>query len=207
MGEDGRSDSIKQTETKGSDGMQDKDGDIVRMLGMRNEGALVLLRQRHGRLAMQIACNILRCDADAEECVSDALQAMWEQIPPQSPDPLLPYFLRTVRNAALKRRRMLTAGKRHAADVLSVDDWDTVAELELFSAQEEDSARIRDALNGFLSALSHEDRVLFVRRYWFEEEPEDIAALLGISENYARVRLTRCKKKLRAYLEKEGISI
>ena len=87
------------------------------------------------------------------------------------------------------------------------EDWDTVAELELYSDREEDSERIRDALNGFLGTLRREDRVLFVRRYWFEDDVSRIADMLGISENHARVRLTRCKKKLKAYLEKEGISI
>ena len=173
----------------------------------RDPNGLEVLQNRHGRLASQIAHNILRCDADAEECISDALQAVWMQIPPNTPDPLLPYFLRIVRNTALKRRKFLTAQKRNAGDTLSVEDWDTVAELELFSDREEDGGRIRDALNGFLGTLSREDRMLFVRRYWFEDDAAQIAELLGISENYARVRLTRCKKKLKAYLEKEGISI
>ena len=187
--------------------MQDRDSDITEMLIRRDEGALDSLRIRHGRLGMQIARNILRCEEDAEECLADALTAMWEQIPPQSPDPLLPYFLRAVRNLALKRRRAMTAQKRDGGEVLSPEDWDTVAELELYSDREEDSERIRDALNGFLGTLRREDRVLFVRRYWFEDDPAHIADLLGITENHARVRLTRCKKKLRAYLEKEGITI
>ena len=187
--------------------MQDRDSDITEMLIRRDEGALDSLRIRHGRLGMQIARNILRCEEDAEECLADALTAMWEQIPPHSPDPLLPYFLRAVRNLALKRRRAMTAQKRDGGEVLSPEDWDTVAELEVYSDREEDSERIRDALNGFLGTLRREDRVLFVRRYWFEDDPAHIADLLGITENHARVRLTRCKKKLRAYLEKEGITI
>ena len=187
--------------------MQDRDSDIIEMLIRRDEGALDSLRIRHGRLGMQIARNILRCEEDAEECLADALTAMWEQIPPHSPDPLLPYFLRAVRNLALKRRRAMTAQKRDGGEVLSPEDWDTVAELEFYSDREEDSERIRDALNGFLGTLRREDRVLFVRRYWFEDDPAHIADLLGITENHARFRLTRCKKKLRAYLEKEGITI
>ena len=184
--------------------MQDKD--ILQMLLSRDTAGIALLEARHGRLALQIARNILRCDADAEECLADALRAMWEQIPPNQPEPLLPYFLRAVRNLALKRRRAMNAQKRGGA-LLSPLDWDTAAELELCSDREEDSERIRDALNGFLGGLRREDRVLFVRRYWFEEEIAVTAASLGISENHARVRLTRCKKKLRAYLEKEGITI
>ena len=187
--------------------MQDRDSDITEMLTKRDETALDRLRMRHGRLAMQIARNILCCEEDAEECVSDAYQALWEQIPPNHPDPLLPYFLRIVRNTALKCRRMMTAQKRDGGMLLSPEDWDTVAELEIFSDSEENSERIRDALNCFLGTLRQEDRVLFVRRYWFEDDVTRIAAMLGMSENHARVRLTRCKKKLKAHLEKEGITI
>ena len=187
--------------------MEDRDADITQMLWNRDESGVILLQTRHGRLAAQIARNILCCDADAEECVSDALCAVWEQIPPNDPQPLLPYFLRIVRNLALKRRRAMTAQKRNGGELLSPEDWDTVAELEIFSDREEDSARIRDALNGFLGSLRREDRVLFVRRYWYEDEIGVIAYALGISENHARVRLTRCKKKLKAYLEKEGITL
>ena len=187
--------------------MQDRDCDITEMLMRRDESALDRLRMRHGRLGMQIARNILHCDEDAEECLADALTAMWAQIPPHNPDPLLPYFLRAVRNLALKRRRAMSAQKRDGGELLSPEDWDTVAELELYSDREEDSERIRDALNGFLGTLRREDRILFVRRYWFEDDVSRIADMLGISENHARVRLTRCKKKLKAYLEKEGITI
>ncbi len=187
--------------------MEDRDADITQLLWNRDESGVTLLQTRHGRLAAQIARNILGCDADAEECVSDALCAVWEQIPPSNPQPLLPYFLRIVRNLALKRRRAMTAQKRNGGELLSPEDWDTVAELDIFSDREEDSARIRDALNGFLGSLRREDRVLFVRRYWYEDEVGVIADALGISENHARVRLTRCKKKLKAYLEKEGITL
>ena len=187
--------------------MTDRDSDITERLWARDEDGIARLRGRHGRLGMQIAYNILHDEGDAEECLSDALHALWEQVPPNTPDPLLPYFLRIVRNTALKRRRAMMAQKREGGVLLSPEDWDTVAELEMTSVREEDSERIREALNGFLGGLRREDRILFVRRYWFEDDPARIAEVLGISENHARVRLTRCKKKLRAYLEKEGITI
>lgn len=192
---------------RGDDGMQDKDGDIVKLLQLRDERGIEVLRLRHGRLAMKIAYNILGCDADAEECVSDAYRAMWEQIPPLTPNPFLPYFLRTVRNAALKQRRSMQTQKRWGGELLSQEAWDTLAELELFSDREEDCEHIREALNGFLGTLRREDRILFVRRYWFEDPVGDIAAFLGLSENHVRVRLTRCKKKLKNYLESEGITV
>lgn len=187
--------------------MRDKDSDIVMLLQSRDEQGIDVLRSRYRRLAMKVAYGILKCDADAEECVSDAFRAMWEQIPPHTPDPFLPYFLRTVRNLALKCRRSMQTQKRGGGELLSPEEWDTAAELEIFSDREEDSARIRDALNSFLGTLRREDRILFVRRYWFEESAEDLAALLGMTENHVRVRLTRCKKKLKQHLEREGITI
>lgn len=187
--------------------MNDKDRDIVDLLRGHDERGIELLRLRYGRLAMKIAYNLLGCDADAEECVSDAICAMWERIPMQTPNPLLPYFLRTVRNAALKQRRAMQTQKRSGGVLLSQEAWDALAELELFSDREDDSERIREALNGFLGTLRREDRILFVRRYWFEDPIGDIAALLGMSENHVRVRLTRCKKKLKQYLEREGITV
>ena len=70
--------------------MTDRDSDITERLWARDEDGIARLRGRHGRLGMQIAYNILQNEADAEECLADALQAMWEQIPPNQPEPLLP---------------------------------------------------------------------------------------------------------------------
>jgi len=187
--------------------MEPRDDAILSLLQARSEQGLTLLRERYGRLGMQIAENILHSRQDAEECLSDALTAVWRQIPPASPDPLLPYFLRIVRNLALKRRRALSAQKRGSAETVMAEDWDALSELAVFDDGAETAEQIRDALNGFLGTLSGKDRILFVRRYWFEESVPGLAAHLGITENHARVRLTRCKKKLKQYLEKEGITV
>ncbi|MBQ7982687.1 MAG: sigma-70 family RNA polymerase sigma factor [Clostridia bacterium] len=187
--------------------MDHQDDTILSLLQTRSEQGLELLRAQYGRLGMQIADNILHSRQDAEECLSDALTAVWRQIPPESPKPLLPYFLRIVRNLALKRRRTLSAQKRGSAETVNAEDLDVLSELAVFDDGAETAEQIRDALNGFLGTLSGDDRILFVRRYWFEEAVPGLAAHLGITENHARVRLTRCKKKLKQYLEKEGITI
>lgn len=56
-------------------------------------------------------------------------------------------------------------------------------------------------LNAFLQTLSVRDRAVFVRRYYFMEEPAVIGERYGIRENYVRTLLMRMRKKLRRYLK------
>ena len=53
-------------------------------------------------------------------------------------------------------------------------------------------------------ALSLENRVLLMRRYWFSDSYGEIAAQTGLSEKNVSVRLTRIRKQLRHYFEERG---
>ena len=76
------------------------------------------------------------------------------------------------------------------------------------SAEEEWSAQeLGRSINRFLDTLNQENRVLFVRRYWFADSVSDIAVELKISENLASVRLRRIRKQLKRYLEQEGYTL
>lgn len=189
-----------------------EDNAIIAMLYARTEEALSVLQDRYGRLCLGVANHILGSREDAEECVNDTLDALWNRIPPAKPDPFLPYVLRITRNIALNRRRASLAQKRYGGEHVSLDavreeNGDVLDELAVYDGKDTDEERLRDALNGFLGGLKKEERILFLRRYWFEDPVPAIAARLGITENHARVRLTRLKEKLRRHLEKEGITI
>lgn len=184
--------------------MKDQDNEIISLFNSRSEEAIVRLSERYGRLGLCIAKNILSNHEDAEECVSDAFRVLWEKIPPEKPDPLLPYFLRVVRNIALNRRRAAGAMKRSDGENLPIDDF---AELIAFDDREDDAKEIRAVIDSFLTSLPKKDRILFMRRYWFEDSIADIAVRFGITENHVRVKLTRLKAKLKKYLEKEGIDV
>ena len=56
----------------------------------------------------------------------------------------------------------------------------------------------------FLDTLTVENRVIFMRRYWFSDSYADIAKMTGLTEKNISVRLTRTRKQMRDYLEKEG---
>ena len=52
----------------------------------------------------------------------------------------------------------------------------------------------------FLDTLSRENRVIFLRRYWFADSYKDIAEFMGLSEKNISVRLTRIREKMKQYL-------
>ena len=54
-------------------------------------------------------------------------------------------------------------------------------------------ARIIEA---FLDTLTTENRVIFMRRYWFSDSYKDIAEFMGLSEKNISVRLTRIQAEL-----------
>ena len=63
---------------------------------------------------------------------------------------------------------------------------------------------LTEILNRFLASEKKRDRVVFVRRYWFCDSVREVAARTGMSESGVRSLLFRIRKRLSAYLKKEG---
>lgn len=178
------------------------DRQIIALFYERSEQAIAELSKKNGDLCFKIAINILNDAQDAEECVNDAYLGAWNNIPPQNPDPLRAYLCRIVRNLALKKRRANTALKRGSQLEVSLAELENC--LPDNSFDEHLSAKELTAqLNAFLSTLPRDDRVLFLKRYWFSEPLTEIAKTFGITEHNASVRLSRIRKKLHQYLNKE----
>ncbi len=180
-----------------------EDQNIIRLLFDRAEEALAALAHKYGPGVTRLARNLLPSLQDAEEAVSDTWLALWNAIPPARPEPLAPYIYRTCRNIALKRRRHQTAQKRSAYEV-SLEELDQA----LAGPNLEDAVFARAvglAMDRWLDTLSRENRVLFLRRYWFGDSIGHIAALTGLRENTVSVRLARLRGKLKDYLIKEEL--
>ena len=148
--------------------------------------------------------NILGNSHDAEECVNDTYLALWNAIPPAKPDPLAGYVMHTGRNLALKKRRENTAQKRDNRYDLSLDE---LAEALSGGTLEEitEAKELGRAIDRFLDTLNKENRILFLRRYWFGDSVQTIAKMRGMSENSVSVRLNRIRSKLRTYLIEEEL--
>ena len=73
---------------------------------------------------------------------------------------------------------------------------------EISEAQE--TAR---AIDRWLDTLSPVDRTAFLRRYWYGQRVDRIAAQAGCSPNSMAKRLSRLRDGLRKALEQEGIVV
>ena len=62
-------------------------------------------------------------------------------------------------------------------------------------------------LDAFLRTLTPENRMVFLRRYWYVDTIAEIAVRYGLSESAVQMRLSRTRAKLSTYLEKEGIFV
>lgn len=184
-----------------------EDVEIVGLYWARNQQAIVESQQKYGSLCGGIAMNILHDWQDAEECVNDTWGRAWENIPPQRPSALGAYLGRIARNLSLNRWRRRRAEKRGGGGVelllselsecLPEEGQGVLCEEEQLSA----------VIGQWLTGLSEEDRVVFLRRYWYGDPLEAIAKARGTGANHLAVRMHRLRKKLRDYLTEEGIAV
>ena len=70
-----------------------------------------------------------------------------------------------------------------------------------------EAVELAHIIERFLDTLTVENRVLFMRRYWFSDSCRDIAGLIGLTEKNVSVRLTRIREKLRQYLIEREVFI
>ena len=180
-----------------------EDRAIIKLLFDRAEAAIDALAMRFGARLHQIAMNILCSARDAEECVNDTYLALWDAIPPQRPDPLCAYTYRVGRNIALKKLRSNSAQMRNSAYDVSLDELAGCMGGDS-AWQALDARELGRSIDRFLGTQSKDNRVIFLRRYWFGDSVKDIARAMAMTEGAVSVRLNRTRGALKHYLNKEG---
>lgn len=181
------------------------DSKIIALFNERSQQAITILSQKYGKLCLQLAKNILKNTSDSEECVNDSYLALWNNIPPENPENLKTYLLKVVRNQSLKRYHSNTAIKRNSFYDRSLEELENVLYSENSPEKELQLKELSEEINTFLEALDSENRVFFVRRYYFGDSVKGIAALTGNSPHFVSVRLSRIREKLKEYLRKEDL--
>lgn len=182
-----------------------EDSQIISLLWDRAEAAIEALRAKFGKRVYATAVNILDDRRDAEEAESDTYLAVWNAVPPAHPEPLCAFVYRIGRNAALYILRRRSAQKRSSYEVC----LDELAQTLEGSSMEEqlDARQLGRAIDRFLDTLSKENRVLFLRRYWFGDDIPTLAQDTGMRQGTVSVRLHRIRAQLKDYLIKEGFSL
>lgn len=183
-----------------------EDAAIVSLFWARNPDALSATQEKYGRASRQLASSLLDSPEDGEECLNDALHRLWETIPPQRPDSLKAYLRKTVRNLAIDRWRSRQAQRRgEGLDALALELEECCLPHAPSAEQVLEERETAAAVDRWLGTLSREDRVLFVRRYWYGDSLDILARRRKTSRNALSQKLYRLRSRLRQHLKKEGI--
>ena len=180
---------------------------IIELYFARDEQAITETDAKFGRLLFKLAYNILGNIEDSKECLSDTYLSVWELIPPNRPDNLSAYAAKILRNRALKKLEYNSAAKRSSLAVCSLEELsECVTGAEGIESELEEK-HIESAINSFLERQSREKRNIFIWRYWFFLPISEIAHRCRCSESRVKSILFQMRKKLRTYLESEGIEV
>ena len=185
-----------------------KDNEIINLYWSRDEYAITATADTYGKYCYRIAYNILHNNEDAEECVNDTWLNAWRSIPPHRPERLSTYLGKITRNLSLDRYKLLTAKKRGLGQVeLTLSELEGCVPAQMDLAQIADEMVLVNAIEAFLRAQSRTARNIFIGRYWYLYPIRDIAGAYRMSESKVTSLLHRMRKKLKLYLETEGISL
>ena len=181
-----------------------EDSKIIELFWERSENAIAMLQEKYGRLLDRIAVNVLANASDAEECVNDSLLGVWNSIPPARPESLSAYVCKVARNLALKRYEYNTAEKRNSHYDAALEEIEEMVASGKSVEGEIEGTELTEAIDEFLGNLPQNDRIIFMRRYYFSDSYAQIAAVTGMTVKNISVRLVRIRKNLKNYLTERG---
>lgn len=182
-----------------------EDGKIIDLFFERDEAAITAVTEAYGGYCAKVARSVLENAEDVEEVLSDTWLRAWDSIPPQKPGNLKFYLARITRNLSFDRFRTQSRDKRGGGEtVLALHE---LSECIPAPGRTEDTLEARElekAVNVFLTQLPLRDRKVFLLRYFYLETSEEIGKRLGLRAALVRTILSRTRKKLKLFLEKEG---
>lgn len=185
-----------------------EDRNIIALFNCRDEQAITEVQNKYGPYCETVAYHILEDHRDTEECVNDTWLHSWNSIPPQLPQCLRAFLGRITRNLALNRRKHDTSQKRGGGQLtLALEELGQCVDG---SPSPEDTYSARElgrSISSFLSCLPQRDRAIFVGRYFYMYPVAQIAANMGMKEDYTANVLFRIRVKLKKHLVKEGYTL
>ena len=183
------------------------DKQIIELYFERNEQAIKETQTKYGAFCHRIAMNVLGIHEDAEECVNDTYYSAWKQIPPTVPEVFKVYLGRITRNLSISRFRAMRAKKRYSSMEIMLSELNDCVPSSSNVEQTIEVMQLSDYISEWLDSLPEEDCALFVRRYWFGDEVQELAKKCGITAAKMAQRMLRLRKSLKAALEQKGVAL
>ena len=185
-----------------------EDSKIVALYHARSESAIAETAKKYGAFCLRVALNLLGIREDADECVNDTYMAAWTRMPPELPASLRAFLGRITRNIAINTLRDARRQKRGGGEAeLALDELAVCLESGDSPERTVEDAEIAACIDRWLDALPREQRVAFVRRYWYLDSIQTLASRMGWTTAKTASLLMRLRASLRKALISEGISI
>ena len=181
---------------------------ILDLYFARDELAITETERKYGGYCYSIANRILANREDSEEPVSDTFLKTWHSIPPHRPDFLKLFLAKITRNLAFSRWRASAAVKRGGGEMeLALEE---LAECIPGTEQVDDQLNARElarTIRKFLNTLPKRHQDIFLQRYFFVDDADNIAVRFGMKRTHVNVILSRTRQKLKNHLRQEGYDL
>lgn len=179
-----------------------QESEILELLKNQEEQGMEELLRHYGPLIRYVIKPILKSKQDAEDCLSESVMRIWENIHTydERKGSFAAWVTAITRNTALNMVRRMN---RHQADELEEEARSSELTPEERILLQERQYELKRALN----TLSQKERTLFYRKYYYLQSTERIAAELGTTVRSVEGKLYRIKKKLRKMIGGDGNEI
>lgn len=185
-----------------------EDRHIIDLYWARDERAVEESKRSYGDYCFSIAQSILHNRWDTEEIVSETWMQAWSSIPPKKPKYLRQYLAKITRNLALNAYTAQNTRKRKGDRVaLALEELGECVASEADVGQNLAYQELRSAIMSFLQEESQRNRNVFLRRYFYFDEVDQIARRYCLTESNVQQILSRMRKRLKAHLRKEGYTV
>ena len=166
-----------------------------------SQEAFAFLVERHLPMVHRTAWRLLSGDSHR---ANDVSQQVFLRLATQASrltehTVLAGWLYRTAHHVACEVMR--AENRRRRREALAMVDLDEAPEEVVAT----DSEAIRDVLDRELAALSAKDRQVLVERFFYDRPFTAVGRGLGVSEDAARMRVTRALDRLRRRLAKRGL--
>ena len=183
-----------------------EDFKIVDLYWERSERAISETRTKYERMLSGISYSLLRSDEDAEECVNDTYLSAWNSMPSDRPIYLGAYLSKIIRALSIDKFRSKHSKRRGGFEELCEELDECIPDSSSIQEQYE-NGQLAKTINRFIAELPEEKRVIFIRRYFYSDSVEQIAARMGFTSSKVKTSLFRIREELRQILEKEDMLV
>ena len=171
----------------------------LRALKPGNEAALKGMIDRYAAYVGTIIYNIIgsfMTVSDVEEVASDVFLALWSNAEKVRPGKVKAYLSGVARNKAKEKTREMGYELPLDDDVVVVSNTDLERDFE----EREQAGFIRQAV----LAMSHPDREIFLRHYYYCQSVSQISEEMGINPSTVKTKLRRGREKLKEIISEGG---